>query len=86
MASLQKVVGIARPELMKKRGVIAETCVGHGQRPMARFKLEIRASLKKPSGKMEFSRCKTLGSSPSSRRAASARRDARFSANPGIRG
>ena len=77
----EKIVGFAVTEIPKKGRVVADPGFRHDQRPMACSRFEMRASLKNSSGKMEFSRCKTAGSSPALRRSSSARRDAHFSAS-----
>jgi len=57
---------------------------GH-QRPRDSFRFSMRAFLKNPSGKIEFSRWRTMGSSPFAKRAASARRDATLAASRSFR-
>jgi len=80
LPAFKEVVRTTGAENPKKRGVIADPGFRHFQRPTACFKFEMRALSKKPSGKMEFSRCSFMGSSPFLRRAASDRRETRFTA------
>jgi len=76
-----EVPGVRRSKIPEKIEVIGNPGFHCRQRPSDCLRLEMRASLKNPSGKMEFSRCRTEGSSPALSLFSSARREARFSAS-----
>jgi len=85
LSAFEKLVGSADSKFPEEHEEVGKPGFCHDQRPIAALRFSMRAFLKKSSGKIEFSRCRTMGSSPISRRAASARRDAAFSASRAFR-
>jgi hypothetical protein len=81
LTAFKKVWSVRCSKIPEKVEIIGDSGFHRRQRPSDCLRLEIRAFLKNPSGKMEFSRCRTAGSSPALRRSTSARREARFSAS-----
>lgn len=81
LTAFEKIRGVRRSKFPEKIEVIGNSGFHRRQRPSDCLRLEMRAFRKNSAGKMEFSRCRTAGSSPALRRSSSARRDARFSAS-----
>jgi hypothetical protein len=72
-------------KVSQKSEEVDESVIGRHHLPSDSARFSIFASLKKTSGKIEFSRCSIMGSSPAASRAASSRRDAAFSASRAFR-
>ncbi|MCX6877687.1 MAG: hypothetical protein NTW21_28335 [Verrucomicrobia bacterium] len=76
LAAFQKMRLVRPAKFLKKRDIVEDMSATRHHRPTTWERFEILAFLKKSSGKIEFSRCRTAGLSPLSKRRRSSLRAA----------
>lgn len=76
LAAFQKIRLIRPAKFLKKRDIVEDMSTTRHHRPTTWERFEILAFLKKSAGKIEFSRCRTAGLSPPSKRKRSSLRAA----------